>query len=204
MKLKILLSLLLLSVGLTGFCTTWTITNFGFTFTPAFITINPGDSVNFVIDSAHNAVEVSDTTWNANGNTALAGGFLTPFGGGLVLGAQLGTGTHYYVCYPHAANGMKGTITVQNPAGINGIYSGNQVNVFPNPVSSSVQLSIAENLNHDVTGKIFSSDGRLVKSFIIPAQEKIVQLDFSDFANGIYAIRINNDKNIFTKTIIKQ
>ncbi|WP_225154157.1 hypothetical protein, partial [Bradyrhizobium sp. NBAIM08] len=100
MKSKILLSLLLLTAGLTGFCTTWTITNFGFTFTPASITINPGDSVNFVIDSAHNAVEVSDTTWNANGNTALPGGFLTPFGGGLILATQLGTGTHYYVCYP--------------------------------------------------------------------------------------------------------
>lgn len=204
MKSKILLSLLLLSAGLTGFCTTWTITNSGFTFTPASITITPGDSVNFVIDSAHNAVEVSDTTWNANGNTALPGGFQTPFGGGWVLPAQLATGTYYYVCNPHAFDGMKGTITVQNPAGINEIYSGREVNVFPNPVSSSVQLSIAGNLKHDISGTIYSSDGRLVKSFLIPVTQKSVQLDFSDLANGIYAVKINDDKKVFTKKIIKQ
>lgn len=126
MKNKILLSILLLSTSLTGFCTIWTVTNTANTFTPATITITVGDTVNFVITTAHNAIEVSQATYNANGNTALSGGFQTAFGGGMVLPAQLGVGTHYYVCTPHASMGMKGTIIVQNcsapatPTAING------------------------------------------------------------------------------------
>src|SRR2546426_323217 len=97
-----------------GFATNWTVsaTNSQFTFTPSALTIASGDSVQFVLGSIHNAVEVSQATWNANGTTALAGGFSVPFGGGLVLPAQLPLGIHYYVCTNHASMGMKGTITV--------------------------------------------------------------------------------------------
>ncbi len=108
-----LLSLLLVLPGISGFCTTWIVTNSGFTFSPSTITINPGDDVNFNLDVIHDAVEVSQSTWNANGNTPLAGGFQLSFGGGLVPSSKLGVGTHYYVCSPHASSGMKGTIIVQ-------------------------------------------------------------------------------------------
>ena len=111
---KITLLFLLFSISLTGFCTTWTINNSANTFTPSTITINVGDSVKFVTTSSHDAREVSQITWNANGNTALSAGFQTAFGGGVVLPSQLGVGTHYYVCTPHASLGMKGTIIVQN------------------------------------------------------------------------------------------
>lgn len=110
---KITFLLLLLFTSLAGFSTIWTITNSGNSFTPASITINLGDSVNFVLGTSHNASEVSQTTWNANGNIPLSGGFETAFGGGIVLPAQLGVGTHYYVCTPHASVGMKGVIIVQ-------------------------------------------------------------------------------------------
>ncbi|MDX1907903.1 MAG: plastocyanin/azurin family copper-binding protein, partial [Bacteroidia bacterium] len=113
---NLLLTLLLISTSLTGFCTVWTINDSGLTFTPATITINLGDTVNFVLSATHNAREVSQATWNANGTTALAGGFQAPFGGGTILPAQLGVGTHYYVCTPHASFGMKGTIIVQSCA----------------------------------------------------------------------------------------
>ncbi len=114
MKTKIILSLFLIFVSFSGFCTVWTVNNSGTTYTPATITINLGDTVNFSIDGSHNALEVSQSTWNANGNTALSGGFQTSYGGGIVLPAQLSVGTHYYVCVPHASMGMKGTIIVQN------------------------------------------------------------------------------------------
>lgn len=111
---KIIFSLLL---GFSCFkitATTWTINNSGNSFSPPTLTINVGDAVNFDISTVHNAKEVSQDTWNANGTTALTGGFLTNFGGGLVPAASLGLGTHYYVCDPHASAGMKGRIIVQN------------------------------------------------------------------------------------------
>lgn len=94
--------------------TTWTVTNSGNSFSPVTLTINVGDAVNFDISNAHNAVEISQATWNANGTTRLAGGFQTPFGGGLVQASSLGLGTHYYICDPHASSGMKGRIIVQS------------------------------------------------------------------------------------------
>ncbi len=90
---------------------THTVTNAGFTFSPADITINAGDSVQWQLASIHTVLEVTQQTWNANGNTAKAGGFSTPFGGGTV---KFDTpGTYFYVCEPHASIGMKGKITVQ-------------------------------------------------------------------------------------------
>ncbi|MBR9975652.1 MAG: hypothetical protein KFF77_08725 [Bacteroidetes bacterium] len=90
--------------------TTHTISNSGTSFTPATLSINLGDTVVFSLGTTHNAVEVSQATWNSNGNTPLAGGFSLPFGGGTVV--PTATGTYYYVCSPHASLGMKGTITV--------------------------------------------------------------------------------------------
>ena len=112
MKLKSLLSLLLITISTSAFCTIWTINTSGLTFTPATTNILFGDTVVFTIGGSHDAREVSLGTWTANGNTPLPGGFQTAFGGGMVLPAQLAVGTHYCVCTPHAAMGMKGTIVV--------------------------------------------------------------------------------------------
>lgn len=113
---KTLLSIIMLSIAFTGFSETWTIVNEGFTFSPENINIQLGDSIVFDLGGIHNAVEVSQETWEANGNTPLEGGFAVPFGGGLVTPDMLATGTHYYVCEPHAEGGMKGMIVVQVPA----------------------------------------------------------------------------------------
>lgn len=90
---------------------TRTVTNAGFTFSPADITINAGDSIHWQLASMHDVVEVTQQTWNANSNAAKAGGFSTPFGGGTVTFDT--PGTYYYVCSPHASLGMKGKITVK-------------------------------------------------------------------------------------------
>ncbi|MBD3638709.1 MAG: T9SS type A sorting domain-containing protein [Crocinitomicaceae bacterium] len=111
---NILLFTAIIALPTLGLSTVWTVVNSGTTFSPDAITITEGDSVQFNITASHNVVEVSQTTYNANGNTPLAGGFQLPFGGGLLLPADLPVGTHYYVCSPHAGFGMKGIITV-NP-----------------------------------------------------------------------------------------
>lgn len=110
-QMKNILLFLSLSLGAAGLAnsTTHTVLNSGISFSPAAITINLGDTVNFVLESIHNAVEVSQDTWNANGNGS-NGGFSVGLGGGIVVPQTLGI--HYYVCAPHSEFGMKGTITV--------------------------------------------------------------------------------------------
>ena len=104
-----LIFLLISSLATVCEATVTTVTNTGLSFTPADITITAGDTVDWQIGIIHNVVEVSETTWNANGTTSNTG-FELPFGGGQVVLTT--PGTYYYVCQPHAAASMKGRVVV--------------------------------------------------------------------------------------------
>lgn len=185
MKTKILLSFSLIIISISGIAKTWIISNSGFEFSPATLTISAGDSVRFQLNEIHNGVEVSETTWNSNGNSALAGGFSVPLGGGLVLPANLTVGTHFYVCAPHASEGMKGRIIVQNSTGIaenpvNGIVS-----VYPNPSDGLINIK---------TGKrwlgsafyITDLNGKQLKGGRF--ENETTSLDIRNLAPGIYLL----------------
>jgi plastocyanin len=98
MKTIILISAFIFYSGL-ALALSVTISYSGLTFVPDSVSIHPGDTVIFTLPSFHNALEVSQATWNANGNKPLPGGFFVPTGGGQVTG--LTTGLHYYVCSIH-------------------------------------------------------------------------------------------------------
>lgn len=197
---KIIISLSLAFLGTVGFSTTWTITNSGFTFSPATVTINLGDDVNFILASIHNAVEVSQSTWNINGNTALTGGFQTSFGGGLVPASKLGVGTHYYVCSPHASSEMKGTIIVQNLTGILDNNLSSNFTVYPNPSDNVLTISANSNLSGT---QFFIADqtGRIV--FNEKLTDGATQIDISKLSSGIYLINFEGQKNRTFKLIKK-
>jgi len=174
-----------------AFSTTYTITNSGLTFSPATITINLGDDVNFSLESIHNAVEVSLDTWNANGNTPLTGGFQTPFGGGSVPASKLGAGTHYYVCSPHASMGMKGKIIVENATGIEENKQLPDYVVYPVPAVN--YLTIRTNIN--LIGNRFyitNLTGKLVSTGILNGTTTPV--DISQFVPGVYMVQIAGQK----------
>lgn len=117
-----------------------TVTNSGFTFSPATITVTAGDTVRFSLGSSHNAVEVSKDEFDSNGDRS-NGGFSTGFGGGTVV--MRSPGTFYYVCTPHASFGMKGQIVVQ---------PGNTTETPALPSSSSLQLRLDQNSPNPVRG----------------------------------------------------
>ncbi|MBK5284649.1 MAG: hypothetical protein JJE25_04550, partial [Bacteroidia bacterium] len=152
-------------------CTNITIADAGFTFSPSTVTINLGDSVNFAIASAHNAAEVSQTTWNTNGNTQLPGGFSTPFGGGLVLPANLTVGTHWYVCQAHASSGMKGIIIVQNTAGIaTGPAAASLYLNTANPVTQELQVTYSIPKTTRLSIRVYNIIGIEVSAFVSASQ----------------------------------
>ncbi len=186
MKVR-LLSLLMFLFGTQGFCTTWIITNSGFNFTPATITITLGDDVNFNLESIHNAVEVSLATWNINGNTPLPGGFQTPTSGGLVQTSQLGVGTHYYVCSPHAFMGMKGTIIVQSTTGIKDTQLQQDFSVYPNPSLDLITIKAGENL---IGSQYYITDLAGKQIFNSKFIEETTPLDVSQLKKGIYLIQV--------------
>jgi len=195
---RISLSFFLLLSGMSGICTTWIITNSGFTFTPATITITFGDDVNFNLDAIHNAVEVNQSTWNANGSTALTGGFQTPFGGGLVQPSQLGIGTHYYVCVPHASSGMKGIIIVQNTTGIRENQVLSDFSVYPNPANNSLTIKAS---NYIIGSEFFITDQTGRKVFIGKLDHETMPIDINHLTQGIYLIQIIGQRRQPVKVI---
>ena len=202
---KSLLFILLTSFGYAGFSTTFTISNSGTSFTNAAITITFGDIVNFSIGANHNAVEVSEATWTVEGNTPLAGGFSLPFGGGTVPADKLTPGIHYYVCAPHAAIGMRGTITVLNPTGIAENKLKDGISIYPNPSSGSFQLKLDNSFsakNYDLG--IYTLKGEKVYAQSDIQQQNSSNIEISDLPKGVYIVRLNGKKESYYKKIVVQ
>ncbi len=200
---KITLSILLLSTSLSVFCKTWTVNNSGFTFAPATITIMVGDTVKFVLQNVHNALEVSQASWNANDNTPLPGGFVTPFGGGLVLPAKLGVGTHYYVCDPHASMGMKGKIIVQNTSGVIESQPQPDISINPNPSTGTFQLVMEETpLAGNCKVEIYNAKGSSIYKATITNTK--FNLDLSNQTKGVYYVKIYNGGAMLTRKMVIQ
>jgi len=197
---KILLSFLLLTICTAGFCAKWTVTNSGLTFSPATITITVGDSVFFSIASMHNAVEVSQATWDANGTTPLPG-FSVPFGGGLVLPSQLTAVTHYYVCTAHASSGMKGTIIVQNSASIANIQVKPSFSVYPNPSNGKIRFSFCNiHSSGSCSLKVYDISGERI--YETKVTEATYDIDLSKLSNGVYFAHFFDGQSVLTKKIV--
>jgi plastocyanin len=200
---KSILSLIVALSGFSGFSATFTINNSGTTFTPNEITIAVGDNVNFVIGNSHNAVEVSQATYNSNGNAPLPGGFSVPFGGGAVPAEKLTAGIHYYVCEPHAEFGMKGKITVLNTTGIAENKLKDGISIFPNPSNGNFQLKI----NNPQTAKdyelgIYNVLGARVYSKSQIQQQSTINVDIADLPKGTYFVKLFSAKETFYRKIV--
>lgn len=151
-----------------------TITNSGTAFNPAVLTVKVGDTINFNIESFHNAVEVNKDVWDANGTTS-NGGFSLPKGGGQVIVSK--TGTLYYVCQPHASMGMKGQIIVQSANSISEFQMDNSENlkIYPNPVRGNLNLYI--NLKKPTNAQVY---------IINMAGEEVQRISLGNLKQGVY------------------
>lgn len=80
----------------------------GVNFSTDTLIVNVGDTIEFNLGTNHNAVEVSQSTWLANGATS-NGGFNIGFGV-VDTFVPLTAQTYYFVCQPHVNLGMKAVI----------------------------------------------------------------------------------------------
>jgi plastocyanin len=202
---KLSLLLLLLSFAFTGYSTTWVVTNSGFSFSPANLTIAEGDSVFFNIDDIHTSVEVSQSTWNANGNSPLSGGWSLPLGGGLLLPADLTEGMHWYVCGPHANGGMKGTILVQATTYIGEPPSPSTISLTPNPTNGYVQLSLNSiDFKQQYDLEIFNLLGDRVYAERRLEQDAVIELNLSSLAQGTYIVKLYDGVYVDSRKLVIQ
>ncbi len=166
----------------------WNVTNSGFTFSPSTVTITLGDTVIFNLASIHNAIEVSQATWNANGSTS-NGGFSVGFGGGMVVPTMVKT--YYYVCQPHASSGMKGQIIVNPSTGIPSAPTVDGILKFePNPASYNTKVHTG--LPAGVSGKLTVYDITGKSVFV---RERLINdqwIDVSSLNKGIYIVQLES------------
>jgi plastocyanin len=169
--------------------TIWTITTPGLSFSPSTVTITLGDTIMFNIGGSHNAVEVSQATWMANGSTS-NGGFILPFGGGMYIPTQVKT--YYYVCQPHSSSGMKGQIIVNSSTGIPPVDAADKIFYFhPNPCADKtyIHTGLGDGISNMV--KVFDVTGKLVLT-IQNARNNHV-LETGRLNNGIYFVEIRSE-----------
>ncbi len=183
MKKLVLASLFALSVSTCFAQTTHVITNNGNVYTPDSISVMVGDTVEFMVGPTHPTLEVDQTTWTANGSTALSGGFDVPSGNGKVVITT--AKTYYYVCTNHVLLGMKGRIVAtSNTVGLEENKTG-EIHLYPNPVSNVLHL----NLTTPQKVSVYTLNGALIEEF-----EKVqATLDISHLSAGTYVLVVGED-----------
>jgi len=81
------------------------------------------------------------------------------------------------------------------------IISEKSVTIHPNPATNSVIISLEEPLEGDI--RVFDTSGKLVIYQADRSFSRSNELNISDLQNGVYFIRINSEKGIITKKLIK-
>lgn len=89
--------------------------------------------------------------------------------------------------------------------GIQENNSDNQkISVYPNPVSSILNIDLRNMAEDNGTIQILSMNGSLLKSIPVPSGEKLLQIDVSGFAQGVYLCKIIYAAKSETIKFIKQ
>lgn len=141
--------------------TTHNINISGFTYSPATISVQVGDVIIIQADATHPLVEVDATTWNANGNTPMAGGFGTKMSTYTFTATTASSVPIYYVCRDHAGMGMKGQINVGILTGLNAFVApAENLLLFPNPASDKFSVTYSSEEEVVPTVNLYSGFGQ--------------------------------------------
>lgn len=113
--------------------------------------------------TTHPLVQVDQATWNADGTTAMSGGWGTQTSN--YTFTITATGDIYYVCSMHVGSGMKGMISV-SAAGISQVTAAAySISLYPNPVTSGEFTVKAEGYTgSDGKVMIYNTAGQLLES----------------------------------------
>ncbi len=201
-KFTILFSLYLLSVA--TFATTHVINSTASnTFNPAETTAKVGDIITFSLGGVHTATQVSESTWNANQNTQLSGGFRftsTESNPSIIL-TDAQVGTIYFVCEPHASLGMKGKIIVQASTG----FYTPEVDMSKLILSATVvepnqnilvELQDSKSLNV----KVYNMQGMEVANMEANASKASLP---ASFGRGLYSLHVKgSDEKVYIQKIV--
>jgi len=95
-------------------------------------------------------------------------------------------------------------VTVLNTTGIVQIRSDETIKIYPNPTKDKFYLEFSEKIDKKILIEIISLSGekRLVKSFDKSIDESILEIDISNYSQGIYLVKIYYSNRIKTRKIM--
>jgi plastocyanin len=179
-----------------------TIKDNGFSFSPAELTVNAGDTVVFMGSDFHPVLEVSEATWTNKGTTPLEGGFSFPSGSGKVKFTE--AGVHYYVCTAHvASDDMKGKITVVAPSAIRDIPGNAIASVYPVPLAgSTLYISFKNQAQRNLTVSVYDLAGNLRISSSGSTGNGQYTVDCTNLPKGLFLMKLSSeDGDSYTKFV---
>lgn len=173
------------------------------------LTVNVGDVVTIEAAAIHPLVQVSQATWDANGSTALPGGFSATSNFVLNITSAMAGTTIYYVCANHVGiSGMKGKITVNVVASVNENRVRNfNFTVFPNPVTSNSWVNISSKNADPVSLTLYDLNGRMVKQLFnrsLNEGEVNFKFDAANLQKGNYILMMRTKEGSLQKQIVIQ
>lgn len=180
---------------------THNITIIGNSYNLSSLLVNIGDIVNIQASGIHPCVQVSQSDFNANNATPVAGGWGTNTSNFQITITN--ANTIYFVCSNHVFSGMKAQIVVTaTPVSDN---QGRQFNLVlvPNPVRNHGVLSfdMKKAGNLDVT--MFDMSGRLVGVVVnnrfLVAGKYAFHVHVEGRMNGAYLLRLRTPEGNFIK-----
>ena len=211
MKRFLLFLALILSINGVVLAADVTITVSSFVYTPDNITVNVGDRVIFNGSfNAHPTVQVDQSTWAADGNTPLPGGFSYTTGSSATLTITPGMSgsTLYYVCSPHVTIGMKGRINVNVIASLSENNARDfNFTVFPNPVTKNSFLNISTKKAGRISLTLYDIQGRIVKQVAdmnVQAGELNIKFDAANLQKGNYVLLMRSNEGTMRRQIVVQ
>lgn len=75
------------------------------------------------------------------------------------------------------------------------------LNVFPNPTAGQLTIELNASLSTDAQLDVIDLNGRLLISRPVVGQNSIMQLDISNFAKGLYFVRIQDGDSIYRSKV---
>jgi plastocyanin len=169
-----------------------TITESGFAYSPAELTIAPGDTVKFVGTVSHPIQEVSEETWTNSGITPLAGGFAFAGGSGTVVFPN--AGVHYYVCTAHVSLGMKGKIIVGSPTAVSETEL-KETSLYPVPLSGNILTLNLKKPAEELFVTVYDLAGNTRITERGSASDGTYQLNCLELPKGLYLLRMQTGES---------